>query len=134
MCFRAFSQLFIRATQDITEYPVAELIVAAGFFVVLSLEQIVLGICVNGKQPPRKAKGHDNKTVKHDENLPMNGMGMNTNKDSPVFTNGQISDGPGEIKCNNFVEEKILGLFYIYTSDSPRRTVQSSDRSCVVML
>ena len=45
------------------------------------------------KKPNR---GHDNQVVKHDDSMPMNGM----KKDSPVFTNGQISDGPGNAHIN----------------------------------
>ena len=52
------------ATKDITEYPVAELIVASGFFIVLSLEQIVMGVCVaknEGKKKNKKEHGHEHK-------------------------------------------------------------------------
>ena len=52
------------ATKDITEYPVAELIVASGFFIVLSLEQIVMGVCVaknEGKKKNKKEQGHEHK-------------------------------------------------------------------------
>ena len=52
------------ATKDITEYPVAELIVASGFFIVLSLEQIVMGVCVaknENKKKNKKEHGHEHK-------------------------------------------------------------------------
>ena len=52
------------AAKDITEYPVAELIVASGFFIVLSLEQIVMGVCVaknEGKKKNKKEHGHEHK-------------------------------------------------------------------------
>ena len=52
------------AAKDITEYPVAELIVASGFFIVLSLEQIVMGVCVaknENKKKNKKEHGHEHK-------------------------------------------------------------------------
>ena len=53
------------ALPDITEYPVAELIVASGFFIVLSLEQIVMGVCVakneNKNKKNKKEHGHEHK-------------------------------------------------------------------------
>ena len=59
--------------KDITEYPVAELIVAAGFFVVLSLEQIVMNICVMNKEKTKSSQnseqnnhGHGHAAEKHE--------------------------------------------------------------------
>ena len=71
------------------------------------------------KKPNR---GHDNQVVKHDDNMPMNGM----KKDSPVFTNGQISDGPGN-KHKSLFERKY------YTENSVTAHVWSiSLCSCVL--
>jgi len=59
-----YTLIFKNATKDITEYPVAELIVASGFFIVLSLEQIVMGVCVaknEGKKKTKKEHGHEHK-------------------------------------------------------------------------
>ena len=52
----------MNALKDITEYPVAELIVASGFFIVLSLEQIVMGVCVAKNENKKKnKKEHEHK-------------------------------------------------------------------------
>ena len=56
------------ALKDITEYPVAELIVASGFFIVLSLEQIVMGVCVakNENKNKKNKKEHSHEHKNHD--------------------------------------------------------------------
>jgi len=63
---------------DITGYPVAELIVGTGFFFVLSLEQIVIGVCAKKSKSKEKPK--------KENNIVMNGM-----KTEPVIMN-QVSD------------------------------------------
>ena len=58
-----------RYDKGITEYPVAELIVATGFFVVLSLEQIVMTVCVMNKEKSKSDQsnhGHGHETEKHE--------------------------------------------------------------------
>ena len=100
--------------KDVTEYPVAELIVAAGFFVVLSLEQIVMGYCV---QKPAQ-NGQKSKSPSTEE-LQMNGI---KKSDSPVFTNGQISDGQGETS---------ISILCGHIEKWYKRTL---NRSCVVIL
>ena len=57
----------MNALKDITEYPVAELIVASGFFIVLSLEQIVMGVCVAKNENKKKnKKEHEHEHKNHD--------------------------------------------------------------------
>merc|ERR1719215_1438587 len=57
------------------EYPIAELIVGCGFFIVLSLEQIVLSCCSKSK----KSKKNEN----------LSKSGMNNSKTKPA-ANGDI--------------------------------------------